>query len=139
MNVALTIVGGLGLLVLGQIVIRSFIHPIYELRKLRGEIADALIYYANFYMNPSHAFKTPEIEAAGNALRSLGTRIKSRSHAVPFYRFFAFIGAVPTLNSIETASRHLIGLSNSIYRGDPKENKESRREIIGALSLKLSD
>jgi hypothetical protein len=52
MTVALTILSGLGLLVLGQIVIRSFIDPIYEFRKLRGRIADALIFYANLYMNP---------------------------------------------------------------------------------------
>jgi hypothetical protein len=52
MTVALTVLGGLALLVLGQIVIRSFVDPIYEIRKLRGEIADALIYHANVYMSP---------------------------------------------------------------------------------------
>jgi hypothetical protein len=47
---ALTILGGLTLLVLGQIIIRTFIDPAYELRKLRGEIANALIYHASTYM-----------------------------------------------------------------------------------------
>jgi hypothetical protein len=133
-----TIVSGLALLVLGQIIIRTFIDPIYELRKMRGEIADAIIFYANLYMNPGHEHKSPEIEAAVNALRSLGSRLEARRYAVPFYSLFAFIKAVPPTISIDKAKRGLVGLSNNIYSGKVEYNEKRRREIIEALNLKIS-
>jgi len=139
MNVALTIVGGLGLLVLGQIVIRSFIDPIYELRKLRGEIADALIFHANVYMNPSPRFLTDEIIETRNALRSLGSQLEAKSYAVPFYRLFSFIAAVPTLESITRARSSLIGLSNSLQSDSIEHNEKRRKDIIEALNLKIAD
>ena len=61
MTIALTIISGLALLVLGQIIIRSFIEPVYEVRKMRGEIAEALIFYANLYTNPGHPHKSPKL------------------------------------------------------------------------------
>jgi hypothetical protein len=137
MNVALTILGSVGLLVLGQIVIRSFIDPIYELRKLRGEIANALIYHANVYMYSGHTFKTPEIDTARHALRSLGSQLEARSYAVPFYPFFSFVGAVPTLKSIEQARSNLIGLSNAIQTDNTEHKERHVREITEALDLKI--
>jgi hypothetical protein len=139
MTIALTILSGLALLVVGQIIIRSFIDPVYELRKLRGEIADALIFYANLYMNPGHEHKTPEIDAAINALWSLGSRLEARSHAIPFYRLFALLRAIPPRDSIERARSNLIGLSNSIYRGNLDHNERRRREIIETLNLRIPD
>jgi len=137
MTIALTILSGLALLVVGQIIIRSFIDPVYELRKLRGEVADALIFYANLYMNPGHAHKTPEIDAAVNALRSLGSRLATRRYAIPFYRLFVFLRAVPPSDSIERASKNLTGLSNSIYSGNVGDNEKGRREIVEALKLRI--
>lgn len=139
MTTALTILSGLALLVVGQIIIRSFIDPIYELRNLRGEIADALIFYGNLYMNPGYEHKTPEIDAAVNALRLLGSRLEARTHAIPFYRLFALLRAIPPSASIERARRNLIGLSNSIYRGNLDHNQRNRREIIEALNLRIPD
>jgi hypothetical protein len=138
MTIALTILSGLALLVVGQIIIRSFIDPVYELRKLRGEVADALIFYANLYMNPGHEHKSPEIDAAVNALRSLGSRLATRRYAIPFYRLFVF-RAVPPSDSIERASRNLTGLSNNIYRGDIAYNEKRRRDIVEALKLRIRD
>ena len=94
MTTALTILGGLALLVLGQIIIRSFIDPIYELRKLRGEIADALIYHANTcltpdFLNPDGGFTTDARKEASHAFRSLGSQLEAKSYATPFYWIFA--------------------------------------------------
>lgn len=140
MTAALTILSGLALLVLGQIVIRSFIDPIYEVNKLRGEIANGLIYYANIYMNPgSYPHQNSTVDDAIRALRSLGSQLEVRSHAVPFYRFFAFVRSVPTLDSIERARSNLIGLSNSCYRGNVQDNEKRRQEIIKALNLRIPD
>jgi hypothetical protein len=68
---ALTITGGILVIVCGQICIRFFIEPVHELQKAIGDVGDALIYHANLYrgprlalarVNPSHVS-----EAALNA------------------------------------------------------------------------
>ena len=137
MNAALTILSGLALLVLGQIIIRSFIDPIYELRKLRGEIANALIYHASTYMVPDESFTTDAKEEARDAFRLLGGQLEAKSYAVPFYRFFAFIRAVPNLVSIEQARANLIGLSNSVLSGNIEHSERHRGAIIKALNLRI--
>jgi len=139
MNVALTILGGLALLVLGQILIRSFIDPIYKLREIRGKIADALIFHASMYMNPSPRFIDDEIKATRNALRSLGAQLEAKSHAIPFYRFFVFLRAVPSHDAINRARSGLIGLSNSLQSDHVEHNERRRDDIIDALNLKISE
>jgi hypothetical protein len=138
MNAALTILSGLALLVLGQIIIRTFIDPIYDLRKLCGEIADALLYHASTYMI-EEAHKTPEMGAAWHAFRSLSGRLEAKRHALPFYRAFAFIKAVPDLDSIDHARINLICLGASIMRGKVEHSERHRNEIIKALNLRVPD
>ena len=139
MTTALTILSGLALLVLGQIIIRSFIDPIYELRKLRGEIANALIYHARTYMAPDEGFTTDAKEEARDAFRLLGGQLEAKSYAVPFYRAFAFIKAVPNLASVKQAKENLIGLSNSVLGGQLEHSERHRDAIIKALKLRISD
>jgi hypothetical protein len=136
---ALTILGGLTLLVLGQIIIRTFIDPAYELRKLRGEIANALIYHASTYMASDEGFTTDAKEEARDAFRSLGSQLEAKSYVVPLYQVFAFIRAVPTLDSIEQARGNLIGLSNSVLSGQVGNSERHRDAIIKALKLRISD
>ena len=139
MTTALTILSGLALLVLGQIIIRSFIDPIYELRKLRGEIANALIYHARTYMAPDEGFTTDAKDEARDAFRLLGGQLEAKSYAVPFYRAFAFIKAVPNLASVKQAKENLIGLSNSVLGGQLEHSKRHRDAIIKALKLRVPD
>jgi hypothetical protein len=139
MTTALTILSGLALLVLGQIIIRSFIDPIYELRKLRGEIANALIYHARTYMAPDEGFTTDAKEEARDAFRLLGGQLEAKSYAVPFYRAFAFIKAVPNLASVKQAKENLIGLSNSVLGGQLERSERHRDAIIKALKLRIPD
>lgn len=133
-TVALTILGGLALLVFGQIVIRSFVDPIYEIHKLRGEIADVLIYHGDVYMNPRKWNR--KNEAAAHALKSLASQLRAKCYAVPFYQLFAFIRAVPPPNDIVEVINNLIALSNSLYEGQAEENGRRREKIKQALKLK---
>jgi hypothetical protein len=139
MTTALTILSGLALLVLGQIIIRSFIDPIYELRKLRGEIANALIYHASTYMVPDEGFRTDAKEEARDAFRLLGGQLEAKSYAVPFYRAFALIRAVPNLASVKQAKENLIGLSDSVLGGQLERSERHRDAIIKALKLRIPD
>ena len=135
MKTTLTILGGLTLLVIGQIVIRSVIDPIFDIRKLRGKISNALIFYEDSYMTPIK-HRTPESVEARNAFKSLGAQLEVNSHALPFYRFFAFIRAVPNMDSIIKAGSNLWSLSNSLDSGNVENSKRNRQAIIEALNLR---
>ena len=136
---ALTIVGGVVIYVAGQILTRFFIDPYHEYRKAVGEIADALIYHANVYMNPGSGSPTEpraaRIDATSDTLRQKASLLRVRAYSIPCYNVFAKCRLVSQRASIERASGALIGLSNNIFQGDARENRRLRDEITRELGL----
>lgn len=65
---ALTIAGGMSLLVFVELCTGFFIESIHEQKKVIIEINEALIYYAKLYMNPGSGSKE-ECDKAQEALR----------------------------------------------------------------------
>jgi len=49
---SLTVLGGVLIYIIGQIISLFFIEPIHEQKKIIGEVDDALGFYANIYCNP---------------------------------------------------------------------------------------
>lgn len=138
-----TIIGGVLVYVSGQILSKFFIEPIHEQRRIIGEIADALIYYANIYMNPGSGSQEKMVSAS-EKLRQLATLLQSKTHLIPHYSFFEKVKIVHKSSDIESASGALIGLSNSIpippdgnKREAVKDNKEFREEICKLLNLRI--
>jgi hypothetical protein len=114
--------------------IQFFIDPIVEQRKMIGEVADAMVYHANIYANPnSHEEKT--VERTAEVLRQKASLLRARSYAVPWYSLLSRLHIVPTMKQISEATRGLIGLSNSIRNGDPRDSLTYQKEIREALRL----
>ena len=136
---AATIIGGVFVYTAGQVITRFFIDPYHEYRKVVGEIADALIYHANVYMNPGGGSpnepRAARIDATSDTLRQKASLLRVRAYAIPCYNIFAKCRLVSRRESIERASGALIGLSNNIFQGDARENRRLRDEIIRELSL----
>jgi hypothetical protein len=130
----LTICGSVLVLVIGQIIIRFFIDPLIELRRMIGEVADTIIFYANIYANPGVASKE-DCDEASEFLRQKASLLRARAKAVPLYSLFSFLRIVPGLKDISVASGNLIGLSNSVHKGDPMENRDRQIKIRNALGL----
>ena len=130
----LTILGGLLIYVVGQLVSQLFIDPITSLRKAVGEVADTVIFYANIYANPGVVPKETADEAA-EALRQKAALLRVRAHAIPWYWLPRLIRLVPSHKEIHEASRSLIGLSNGVHNGDPSHNIKLQQKIRGELSL----
>jgi len=90
---AATIIGGVFVYTAGQVITRFFIDPYHEYRKVVGEIADALIYHANVYMNPGGGSpnepRAARIDATSDTLRqkaSLFVSMHMRSRAITSLR-----------------------------------------------------
>jgi hypothetical protein len=130
----LTVCSGVLVLVAGQIVIRFLLDPLTELRKLLGEVSDSLTYYAHVYSNPGVAGEDVLAEAK-RVLRQRASQLWAKALSLPLYAVFSFLHLVPSRKSISEASANLIGLSNSVYRGDAALNTKRAIEIREALGL----
>jgi len=133
----LTIIGGTILLIISQVFTRFFIEPIHEQRKIINEISDTLGFYANVYSNPGTA-PIEILNEASQELRQKATLLRSRTSAIPWYKFFSFMLLVKPISNIEDASSSLIGISNSVYEGsDPIINSERSKIIKDSLDIML--
>lgn len=127
---ALTILGGVVVLVGGQIAIKFFLEPVHEFRKFIGEIHDALIFYANL---PSYGESNEQtrkaILEAKDLFRQYAGRLMAKKKIIPWYKGLVKLKIVASEKNIEEIHRGLIGLSNSMM-GDKYDDIKYFREII---------
>jgi hypothetical protein len=150
----LTALAAITVLVLGQIIIKFFIEPADELRKLVGDIADTLIYHSNKITNPLRKLndfpgglsdsninikmyeeEVKDRQEISDILRQKACLLISKAHLVKGYRIFEKFGVIPKRSSIENASGNLIFLHNRMIESDPLENAKVRDEIFELLNI----
>ena len=133
---AATVLTGVIIFVAGQILLKFAIEPLQEQRRAIGRAASALIFYQDIYMNPGVA--KPEFnESASRALREVASDLLAHTNAIPNYEMWETMNAVLPQVDVLKACGHLIGLSNSITKGHPEYNEQSRREICTLLRLRM--
>jgi hypothetical protein len=134
---SLTIIIGITVYALSQFVSKFFIDPIHKQDEIRGEIADALDFYANIYTNSgSTGIPDEEKREASMVLRQKATLLQSRTHLIRLYGFFSWLRFIPRRENVNKACGCLIGLSNQIFTGDPLRNNEWAEETKYLLKLK---
>ena len=126
----LTILGGVIVFAGGQIVVKFVIEPVQELRKLIGEIAFSL----SFYANQIHGNST-KTEEAREIFRNQACQLRKFLRLIVFYEFISCgLKALPPKEDLEQASSCLIGLSNDCGQGPTGHNHFS--EIRKLLQIK---
>ena len=130
---SITIFGGVIVVVLGQIVIKFFIEPIYNQRQIIGEILENLRYSANVYSNPE-VFKKEQKEEVFGRFREQSSELSARTYAIPWYGLWQRFKFVKSKEDIGEASSNLMGLSNLIYSNDHKEIRDVVNKVIKLLS-----
>ncbi len=136
---ALTLLSGIILLVIGQIITRAIIEAVHDQRKAIGEIADVLIYYGNVWANPgvdSPEEKT-DYDKAQEAIRQKASLLRVRTYSIPKYGCLAGVGIVPKREDVLAASRELIGLSNSLHRKPPELSEDRNYERVEKIKKYL--
>lgn len=114
MTLFTTILAGVSVFVLGQIVLKWMIEPIQEFRKLKGEI---LFHLANDYATIQNA-KVVEKDAAlevGKVLERLGASLLATEHLIPMYSRIRCIFSLPEREGIQFAAKRLRLISNSMF------------------------
>ena len=136
MSVFYTVVAGVGVFVVGQIVVKFVVEPWHDYRMLIGRIAHALVVYGYAHNDPRFV-TTASVEDAKRELMNLSGELWQRSHAIPIYGVFArILPTVPSWEEIVLASGHLGGLAQN-----QNEVGGTRREHIAAVrkALRLHD
>jgi hypothetical protein len=161
-KIALTALGGVIVFVIGQIVVKFIIEPIYEQKKLIGEIAGSIHFYYNVgarveqhYYDQIKALNksddpSKEIvidrykdilkghwsrsDEASKVLRQQAGELLGKTHAIPLYRLWSFLGRVPKLEDVIEVSTELTGMANSVHSDTSFDARVSK--IVRCLNIK---
>jgi hypothetical protein len=138
MTAAVTVIVGTTVFVSGQVIQRWLIEPIQAQRKIIGQIAFALLMFANVAAVeevqargwPVRWSKDPE--EVTRELRALAGRLQESLYAIPAYGALAWLRIVPPRQRIMDAMKGLVQWSNSVHSGQPATAQDS---VAAALQL----
>ncbi|MBA3872320.1 MAG: hypothetical protein H0X30_24520 [Anaerolineae bacterium] len=117
--------------VVGQFIQHFLLEPIQEQRKVIGDVAFAIVFYANAgIIFTEEDIATKQKDKA--EIRKLASQLRATLYTVPFYSVLAFLRIVPKRNALMKASGSLIGFSNSL--GEPHSSKTTEL-VAQALGL----
>lgn len=115
MTVFLTIIAGVLTFIVGQLILKLVIEPVQEMKRTIGQISHSLVEHANVIQNPG----VPPMEvmrATSQHLRMLSSQLRTHLYLVPLYDRSAKIFFLPTRENVLSATKSLMGLSNSVYQ-----------------------
>jgi hypothetical protein len=147
MQIFWTIITGVTVYILGEILVKFVLEPIQAQRATIGEIVDFLIYRANTYTSPGvlpyielnpHASGSKEEKLLDTqvAARTLASQIMVKTQAIPFYGLWAMLRLVKKRSAIRTAQRGLFYLSNALFdETQAISNYKMAQAIEGALGV----
>ncbi|MGN6719127.1 MAG: hypothetical protein ACTHLX_17230 [Candidatus Binatia bacterium] len=117
---------------LGYIIVK-FMEPYRDYRKIVGEIANALSYYADV-----SGTDTKELQdEAHNVFLQNATRLRTSVDqiAYSYYQPLATVTDLPSIESMDAAHHALIELSDAIYIGNQYNIGRYRKKIAENLRL----
>ena len=142
-TVLATVVSGVVVYILGEILQTVWIEPLQKYKQLKREVSWALSYYANVYTNVMDQAVAPETikseyTAVSANLRKLSCDVRSFVETLSWFR----LGIPPKKRMVE-AAEELMLLSNSLYSpyetapssADGFENKQAADRIYSALGV----
>ena len=136
MNIFLTIISGVIIFVVGQIILKLFVEPWQKQRECIAKISNNLLLYANVYGTVG-ATSIEETKAISLEIRKLAAELIESCHRIPFYEQITKTKIFPSLETILKVQKNLIGLSNSLNNGDSNKNYDKAEEIKSLLKIKF--
>lgn len=106
-------------------VVWFYFKPLSEVKSVISQTDADLQYYAHVISSPgpeNHDQAT--LNEASESLRTDASQLRAASNQVLKYRWVRRIAGLPSRESIETAARTLIGLSNTVYEEEQVRNTE---------------
>lgn len=132
-----TVIAGVGVLVLGQWVLRFCIEPYQELQRIRGQISWGHRFYANAgYLGVDDPGN--RVGEATRFWRDQASQLDMLRLSLPWYRVWSILPSVPKKESLVKASAIMVGMSNEVLRRpNPDERYYPEEEDRRMTLLKL--
>lgn len=138
MSTFLTIIAGVTVYVIGQLIIKLIVDPVQAFKSTVGEISIALINNANVYANPG--VQSPERNnEASREFRLLASILSARVNLIPKYEWTAKAFSLPSKDQIHEAKSKLIMLSNNLHVAGFDVQGMSPGELNSRQAGKISD
>lgn len=136
LTAAATLLGGLFLLVLKQI----FIEPIYELRKLIGEISYHVFLSRALIENTLISSETEpdnlkELDKATDTFKNLSARLRAAVNVVPLFGLLSVFKFVPSKGKLLDGAGSLSVLSYCKYENDKEKVSKEVEKLFDTLGL----
>lgn len=136
LTAAATLLGGLFLLVLKQI----FIEPIYELRKLIGEVSYYVFLSRALIENTVISSQTEpdklnELEKTTDRFKDLSARLRATANVVPLYGLLSVCKFVPSKDRLLDGAGSLSVLSYCKYENDKEKVSKEVERLFDTLEL----
>lgn len=135
-KMCLTLLTGVMIFVIGQIIVKFIIEPIHDLKKTLSETNFLLGFHAQAIFTPV-GNKVAEDEAS-KALRKVACELSSKVATIPFYCFWSAIsrGFLPGLKQINKSSSYLVAISTNVHGSERyKDNEKYINQIIQLLNF----
>lgn len=127
---SITILGGVVVLVAGQIIIRFFLEPLQDFRKTRARVINDLVMWGHVYSNPLSSDR----REVSLLLRERAAELRIVTSSLPCYWLFSLLRVVPSKRKISTASDSLFFISYSLRIGENiDKNIDQSKEAYLAL------
>lgn len=125
---------GVTIFVIGQLLTKFLIEPLYELRKEVGNIRFNLAFHASTIHTPIGR-NEENSEDARQALLAGSSGLLAKLHAVPVYMIVRHVGALPKRRDVERAAVLLRGLSTYVHEEGEKafSNIDDVRNTVGEI------
>jgi hypothetical protein len=138
MQIFLTIVSGVVVYVLGQMILHFVLEPIKEFNRQRGDASFLLLKFRAKIANASN--DDPDLQSE---IKEMGAALVSTMTQIPCFDFCNRLGIVPSKREVLKAAREIVGISYGIGpKGKdtftPSQNMESAAEIARLLRIRTS-
>ncbi|PXF62706.1 hypothetical protein [Kangiella spongicola] len=135
MEVFFTIVAGVGVFTIGQLVLKLWIEPVAEFKALQVEVITKLkrdegiiissIDYSRFEQDEVYKQKCEELS---NSYFDLSARISGNKDIIPLYSFVSYLSKLPNSKDLLLSSQNLNYIGNTLVR-DAENSSVTRHKL----------
>jgi len=135
---AFTILGGVLVYVVGEVLSKFFIEPIHDLKRVIGEVRFNLAYFSPILHTPTSRTRERSDEASKELLKN-SCDLFSKVNAIPFYELVSRIscGFLPSKRCAKEAAVQLRELTTYLHEDGSKAAESI--EVIGRRVKKVEE
>ena len=114
MELFVTVISGVLIFVLGQLLLKLVIEPLQEFKKEIALTLNSLFFHKDKISNPNANLIKKDIWEVSSILRKHSSNLEAKSSIIPLYDCWYKLRILPSKKNIKKATNKLIGLSNSL-------------------------